>query len=92
MIESILAAAAVLLWGGLVGLVYFGGLWLTVARLTKVKHQALWMLSSFVIRNLTAVAGFYPVVLMGWRPALYCLAGFILVRFVLVRRIRPQAC
>lgn len=92
MIEYAGPAALVLLWGSLLGLIYFGGLWLTVARLPRVKHPALWMLGSFMLRNLSAVAGFYPVVLMGWRSALYCLAGFILVRFILARRIRPRPC
>ncbi len=88
MIESIYLNVAVFLWGASFGLIYFGGLWLTLLRLRDVSHQALWMISSFFIRNLLVVVGFYPIVLQGWRPALIWLTGFILIRFVLTRRIK----
>ena len=88
MIENIYLNAAAFLWGAVLGLFYFGGLWLTVRRLSVVNHQALWMVSSFFILNLLVVIGFYPVVLQGWRPTLICLAGFILIRFVLTQRIK----
>ena len=80
-------AVGVLLWGALLGLMYFGGLWLTVRRMTAVKHKAVWLLGSLAVRNMLAVIGFFPVVRQGWQYALICLAGFILVRFVAVRRI-----
>ncbi len=77
-----------LLWGAALGLFYFGGLWLTVRRLTTARHLALWMLGSFLIRNLLVAVGFYPVVLQGWQAALFCLVGFIVIRFILIRRIK----
>ncbi|MDO9139300.1 MAG: ATP synthase subunit I [Methylobacter sp.] len=83
-------AVGVGIWGALLGGLYFGGLWLTVRRLTVVKHQALWLLGSLVIRNVLAVAGFFPAVSLGWQYALICLAGFILARFIWVRRITPS--
>lgn len=92
MIADYYHAFTLLLWGGMLGLMYFGGLWLTVSRLSDVKNQPVWMLSSFVLRNLLAVAGFYPVVLQGWRLTLLCLAGFIIVRFIFIRRINAKAC
>ena len=88
MTEAVYLNFGALLWGGVLGLFYFGGLWLTVRRLPETKHQALWMLGSFIFRNLLVAAGFYPVVLQGWRPALFFLAGFIVVRTVLSRRIK----
>ncbi len=89
MIDNIyLLNAVVLLWGMTLGLLYFGGLWLTVRRIGEVQHQALLMISSFFMRNLLVVAGFYPVVLQGWQPAVICLTGFIPIRFVLIRWIK----
>ena len=79
---------AALCWGLLLGLLYFGGLWLTIRRLTAVKYQTLWILGSFVSRNLLAAIGFYPVVLQGWQPTLFCLLGFIVVRMTLSRRLK----
>ena len=90
MSETIYQNVGFLLWGVVLGLFYFGGLWFTVRHLGVVKHQALWMLSSFFIRNLLMAVGFYPVVLQGWRPTLFCLVGFIVIRFVLTRRIKVQ--
>ncbi|WP_340121205.1 ATP synthase subunit I [Methylobacter svalbardensis] len=83
-------AIGVLVWGALLGLMYFGGLWLTLRRLTEIKRQTIWVLGSLVIRNVLAVIGFFPVVKQGWQYALICLAGFILVRFILVRCISPE--
>jgi len=92
MIEHSLAVIGTLLWGLLLGLVYFGGLWLTVRRLTTGKHQAIVMLGSFVIRNALMVIGFFPVIRQGWQTTLICLAGIIIVRFILIRRINERAC
>ncbi|WP_081679058.1 N-ATPase subunit AtpR [Methylobacter luteus] len=42
-------------------LIYFDGLWLTVRRLPAVQYQALWMLGSFILRNMLIAAGFYAI-------------------------------
>lgn len=88
MTEELLRYGAALLWGLLLGLVYFGGLWFTVRRLPAVKHQGLWMLASFLLRNLLVAVSFYPVVLHGWLPTLICLAGLLIVRLSISRRIK----
>ncbi|MCK4842220.1 MAG: ATP synthase subunit I [Methylococcales bacterium] len=90
MSETFFQNIGFLFWGVALGFFYFGGLWFTVRRLTTAKYVALWMLASFVIRNLLVVIGFYPVVLQGWQSALFCLAGFIMIRFVLIHRIKVQ--
>ena len=88
MIEHSLTVIGSLLWGAILGLIYFGGLWLTVRRVTTGKHQAIVMLGSFIIRNALMVIGFYPVIRQGWQYALICLAGIIIIRFILIRRIK----
>lgn len=90
MTETIYLYVGCLLWGFLLGAFYFGGLWLTLKRLTVVKNQALWMLGSLLIRNLLVAVGFYPVVLQGWQPTLICLVGFLVIRFILTQRIKVQ--
>ena len=92
MIENSLFVIGTLLWGALLGCIYFGGLWLTVRRLMTVKHQAILMLGSFVIRNALMIIGFLPVIRQGWQYALVCLTGFTVIRFVLVRRINVRSC
>lgn len=87
MTEQIPLFLVATLWGLLFGLVYFGGLWLTIRRLAITQHPALWMLGSFLMRNLLAVAAFYPVVLYGWLAALFSITGFIGARFLLQHKI-----
>ena len=59
MIDNIyLLNAVILLWGMTLGLLYFGGLWLTVRRIGEVQHQALLMISSFFMRNYWSSLGF----------------------------------
>ena len=92
MIGNSMFIIGTLLWGSILGLIYFGGLWFTVRRLTTVKHQAILMLGSFVIRNALMVIGFFPVIRQGWQTALICLAGFTVVRFILIRRVNVRSC
>ncbi|MGR9015015.1 MAG: N-ATPase subunit AtpR [Gammaproteobacteria bacterium] len=88
MIDGLLAVG-VLLWGAVLGFMYFGGLWLTLRRLTEVKRQTVWVLGSLAIRNVLAVIGFFPVVRLGWQYAIICLVGFTVLRLIWVRRISP---
>lgn len=88
--ESIYPGIGIMLWGIVLGLVYFGGLWITVCRLPKVKRQALWMLSSFILRNILVAAGFYAVIQLGWQSVLLCLAGLLGVRLAMTRRINKS--
>lgn len=91
MTESVYLYAGIMLWGVVLGFCYFGGLWFTLRRLPGVKHQALWMLGSFILRNVLATAGFYAVIGWGWQSVLLCLAGFVCVRLLLIRRIKAPS-
>jgi F1F0 ATPase subunit 2 len=74
--------------GAGLGVVYFGGLWLTVRRLPEARWPALLLLGSMVGRTALTLLGFYVVMGARWERLLACLAGFILARMVLVRRLR----
>jgi F1F0 ATPase subunit 2 len=71
------------------GLFYFGGLWLTVRQLPASRHPVPLLLGSFAGRTAAAAVGFYFVMGGSWERALACLAGFLVVRFVLISRLRP---
>jgi F1F0 ATPase subunit 2 len=81
----VLLAAA----GGVLGWLYFGGLWVTVRRLPRAEHPAALVLGSFVLRAVLVAVGF--VVLLAGDPLrlVAVLVGFLAVRGVLVRRVRP---
>jgi F1F0 ATPase subunit 2 len=81
----------VFFFGLSLGLVYFGGLWWTITRLRVSKKPLLLSLVSFWARILTMGIGFYHVARMGsWIYVMMCLAGFVLTRLILVRRLGPR--
>ncbi len=71
--------------GLLLGIIFFGGLWFTVKKLTASKMPALWVLSSFIFRISIVLAGFYFIGLDDWKKLIVCLIGFVVARFVVIR-------
>lgn len=72
--------------GMLLGLFFFGGLWLTVRNALHAKIPALWFLLSFVVRMAVALVGFYAISKTGhWQSLVAALVGFVIVRVVLIR-------
>ncbi len=91
---SNLLVAAGLAAGLALGLLFYGGLWLTVRQLTTSRHPALLALASFWIRALSVIAGVVFWAPYGWRACAGVLAGFVLARIlvsVLLRERRPLA-
>jgi F1F0 ATPase subunit 2 len=88
--ELLLPVALALLAGVALGLFYFGGLWLTVQRVTTSQRPELLTLGSFVLRMAVTLAGFYWVMDGRWERLVACLAGFFVMRSLLVRRWKPQ--
>jgi F1F0 ATPase subunit 2 len=76
--------------GLLVGLGYFGGLWLTVSKIQQVRHPTLLMFGSLVIRLGITLFIFYLVAQRGyWQWLIACLLGFLIIRIILVRHYQP---
>ena len=76
--------------GGIaLAVLYFGGLWLTVRRVPKLRSPHLWTLGSFLLRLAVIVVAVVLIARIHWRYAAAAMAGFILLRLVLVRRMRP---
>ncbi len=68
--------------GGLLGGLYFGGLWWTVQRLMDSNRPYLFIIASFVVRTAAVVVGFYLLLAAGWPQMLAALAGFLTSRTV----------
>lgn len=77
--------------GMVLGLFYFGGLWLTVKRLPLAARPALLTLCSYLIRLGVTCAGFYALAAGSWERLLAELCGFIMMRIILVRLWKPVA-
>ena len=90
MIETLILS---LLAGGVLGLFFFGGLWITVRKGMQATVPAAWFLLSFLVRLAVALAGFYSIATLGeWQHLALALLGFIVARMVLTRIIpEPQS-
>jgi F1F0 ATPase subunit 2 len=75
--------------GGILGALFFGGLWWTVCRAVSAKHPALWIFGSLLLRTSAALAGFYVVSGGHWDRLLLCLLGFVMARLLVTRLMRP---
>lgn len=82
----ILALAA----GALLGVVFFGGLKLTVQKGLTSKRPYLWFIGSFLARTAIVLSGFYLVSRSDLYRLLACIAGFIAARIVMTRRVWQQ--
>lgn len=71
--------------GIFLGILYFGGLWVTVKQLAETNRPALMFVSSFLIRILIFTAGFYYAVTTGILQALICILSFIITRKVFLK-------
>ena len=80
-----------LIAGILLGLFYFGGLWLTLKQLSSSGNPFIFTLGSFFGRTVIALIGFYIVARGGyWERLLVCLSGFIFMKIFLVYHLRPE--
>ena len=73
--------------GMMLGWIYFRGLWHTVERLPDFRRPALSMSWSFVIRVVIVMIGFYFIMGGHLERLAMAMAGFILVRQLMVRRL-----
>jgi len=76
--------------GAILGTIFFGGLWLTIQKALHARKAALLFVSSFIIRMLVTLAGFYFVLQNSWQKMLVCLAGFLIARTVITRITRKN--
>lgn len=73
----------VLLAGFCLGVVFYGGLWLTVRALPKSRHPAMLALGSLWGRTAVVLVGFVLTTAGHWRNAVVCLAGLVFARISL---------
>ena len=71
--------------GGLIGAVFYGGLWWTVARGVSSKRPATWFLTSLMVRMAIAILGFYAVSNGSWMRLVACLLGFVVARVIVTQ-------
>jgi F1F0 ATPase subunit 2 len=76
--------------GGLLGAIFFGGLWWTVRKGLSSTQPALWFFGSLMLRMSTASTGFYFASGGDWQRLLLCLLGFVMASLLVRRLTRPS--
>ena len=74
--------AVALISGLILGIIFFGGLWLTVKKSLGTPYAALWFLGSSLIRTAIVLTGFYFVASGSLPRILISVAGFVTARFL----------
>ena len=90
-INEIISMLPPLIAGGILGIIFFGGLWLTIQKALHSRKAALLFVSSFIIRMAIALAGFYYVSQHSWQKMLVCLAGFLIARTIITRATQKNS-
>ena len=86
------ALTLMLAWaeGGLLGAIFFGGLWWTVRKGVSSTQPALWFFGSLLLRMSMALAGFYVASGGHWQRMLLCLLGFVMASLFVRHLTRPS--
>lgn len=73
------------LWGAVLGLFYFGGLWLTLKMMKRKERPKRWLALSYILRVTGALVGFWVVVQKDPCAFLFTFLAFFAVRIILTR-------
>jgi F1F0 ATPase subunit 2 len=75
-----------IVFGGVLAVFYFGGLWWTIRRLPIARHPTALYLASLLFRLAIVLASFFIVIVYcDWQPLVACLVGFLSARLLVIR-------
>ncbi len=81
--NEMLSLIPALLAGIVLGVLFFGGLWLTVRQgLNSIKPYLLFIVS-LILRMAIVVFGFYYIGADNWKRMIACLVGFLIARILM---------
>lgn len=90
MTEQAVALLPALLAGFVVGVFYFGLMWLTISRIQQSRSPAILLLVSYAGRLAIAVGVFYRVASGDGRRLVAALVGFIIARWLTIAFVRRE--
>jgi len=73
-----------LIWGGLLALLHFGGLWLSLSFMPRVARPTMWFYGGLLVRYGITLWGMWIALKVGPSVVMAACAGFYLVRMVVV--------
>lgn len=82
---SEISVVLALLGGLVIGVFFFGGLWVTIRRVEDVQRPGMALFASSVARMVIALVGFYILAWGRWERLLIAVIGFILARMIVIR-------
>ncbi len=74
--------------GAVLGFFHFGSLWIVLSRLGRVKRPVVLVFGRFLIMMAVTLFGFYLIMGGRWERLIAALAGFMLIKVILGRRIQ----
>lgn len=83
-----LTLAPYVIFGALAGTAYLGALWLTVARLNRMRRPLLVFGASAVMRIAIILGVFGWVASLGWDKLFAALGGFVLLRIAAIASLQ----
>ena len=75
------------IWGVILGLFYFGGLWMTLKYITRLKKPKSFLFLSFVFRILLILVGFWAVLRLDPLAFMLTFPAFLITRVILTRSL-----
>lgn len=75
----------ILLAGWILGLLFYGSLWLTTSRILHSQHPVAWVLGGFVLRMAMVLPTLYWLSDARWERLLICVGGFLIARPLIIR-------
>ena len=76
-------------WGIILSIFYFGGLYQTLKMAAGSKKTKYILLTSFIIRTILVLAGFWLILKYGLNSFIISFMAFVVTRFVITRRLGP---
>ena len=79
------------LWGLILGLFYFGGLYHTIKLAAGKRTIKSIFFLSFLIRTILVLAGFWLILRYGLRPFVISFILFVVTRFIMTKKLGPKS-
>lgn len=74
-------------WGGLLSLLHFGGLWLSLSFMPRVARPTLWFYGGLLVRYGITLGGMWVALKHGPPAVIAACVGFYIMRMILVPRL-----
>lgn len=88
--SALLMMVLALVAGGILGAIFFGGLWWTTRLGLSSGQPALWLFVSLLVRTGIVLAGFYIASGSHWERLVACVLGFVMAHVAASWWARPS--